>query len=876
VATTPSHRPRRLAQWLSPDAPDDAVLDAVVRYYHGTLTQNATALGWLARRGLHSPEMMAYFGLGYADRSLGLQMPEKNRMAGAAVRTKLERVGLYRASGHEHFNGCIVLPITDEAGAVVQVYGHKLNRRLHPDTQYDLSLPRPHHIWNLSGLQGQKAVVVTKTAVDALTLWVNGYRAVTCTDAVAGDLRVLAKTVQDLEVAFLTIAMSADDAALAAAVGDAVADAGIGVWKVILPSGMGVNKYALKHKKSEAIARLLAQAVWSGSGPEPERPVFEPLPVAVTAPLPTPTPVTVATGTDAPDDVAEGDAGTGPAELPDPPVPPPVDDPPVVDTITDEVTFEQGDRRYRVRGLLKNTSFDLLKVNLAAFKGDDLHIDSLDLYGSKQRASFVRHAASELHVQEDTIKADIGRLLRQLEVVHERHVRAAVEPAEKAVTIPPERRERAIEFLQSPDLLDRIVADFETCGLVGEHENKLLTYIAAVSRKLQDPLAILIQSSSAAGKSALMEAALTFVPPEEKLHFSELTGQSLYYLGPNALKHKVLAVAEDRGVEKAGYALKLLQSEGQLVIASTGKDDSGKMVTEQYAVEGPVAIVLTSTAAVVDAELQNRCLVLTVDEGRAQTTAIHQAQREGETLEGVLQRRAREDLLQLHRDAQRLLQSLLVVNPFATRLRFVDDRTRTRRDHQKYLHLIKAIALLRQYQRLIRTAKVGTENVEYIEVVPDDIDVANRLAHFVLGRSLDDLAPQTRRLLLDLYAWVGRECERRKLDTKDFHFTRRQIREGLPAWGFEQLRVHLGRLVDFEYLIQHRGGRGQSFKFELCYDGGGADGAPVVNGLVDASSLRTGEATGGYRPATGPEPALNRGDTGIGVSRFLGPATNSV
>ena len=74
----------------------------------------------------------------------------------------------------------------------------------------------------------------------------------------------------------------------------------------------------------------------------------------------------------------------------------------------------------------------------------------------------------------------------------------------------------ALELLQHPRLLDVIVDDFERCGVVGEETNKLVGYLAAVSRKLEEPLAVLIQSSSAAGKSSLMEAVLAFVPDEER------------------------------------------------------------------------------------------------------------------------------------------------------------------------------------------------------------------------------------------------------------------------------------------------------------------------------------------------------------------------
>ena len=106
------------------------------------------------------------------------------------------------------------------------------------------------------------------------------------------------------------------------------------------------------------------------------------------------------------------------------------------------------------------------------------------------------------------------------------------------------------------------------------------------------------------------------------MKFSAMTGQSLFYMGEADLAHKVLAVAEEEGASRAAYALKLLQSEGELSIASTGKDTaSGRLITHTYSVQGPTAIMLTTTAIDIDEELLNRCLVLTVDEGTAQTRA---------------------------------------------------------------------------------------------------------------------------------------------------------------------------------------------------------------------------------------------------------------
>ena len=308
-----------------------------------------------------------------------------------------------------------------------------------------------------------------------------------------------------------------------------------------------------------------------------------------------------------------------------------------------------------------------------------------------------------------------------------------------------EERDEALRLLRDPNLLERIVSDFD---VVGETTNKLFGYLAAVSRKLDQPLAVIIQSSSAAGKTSLMDGILSFVPPEDQVKYSAMTGQMLFYMGETNLKHKILAIVEEEGAERASYALKLLQSEGALTIASTGKDSgTGRLVTQEYRVEGPVMLFLTTTAIKIDEELLNRCLVLSVDENREQTKAIHQFQRRRQTLAGLLADQDRKETLALHRNAQRLLRPLLVANPYAESLTFLDDKTRSRRDHLKYLTLIRAVALLHQYQRPVKTTVHHERTVEYIEVTLDDIAVANRLACEVLGRSVDELPPQTRRLL---------------------------------------------------------------------------------------------------------------------------------
>ena len=204
----------------------------------------------------------------------------------------------------------------------------------------------------------------------------------------------------------------------------------------------------------------------------------------------------------------------------------------------------------------------------------------------------------------------------------------------------------------------------------------------------------------------------------------------------------------------------------------------------------------------------------------------------------------KERLLKVHRNAQRLLRPLFILNPYANRLTFLDDKTRTRRDHEKYLCLIDSIVLLHQYQRKLARHIVDGKPQQVLVVTLDDIEMANHLADEVLGRSLDELAPQTRRLLMIIEEMVETECKRLKTPRSEFWFTRRRLRE-YCGWGNTQLKVHLKRLEEMEYVLVHqgyqsnRGLRSNSYEYELVYDGKGKDGSKFLMGLIDVNNLRT-------------------------------------
>ncbi|WP_213082616.1 DNA primase [Escherichia coli] len=784
------------------------LLSRVVEFYHHTLLNAPEAVAYLEKRRLNHPELVAAFKLGFANRTLPYRLPAVKSRAGEKIRARLKGVGVLRESGHEHFTGSLVVPVMDLNGQIREMYGRKIGGDLRKGTPLHMYLPGTHGgVWNEQALIGSSSVVLCESLIDAMSFWVAGVRNVTAAYGVNGFTDEMRAALLAHGVKQVLIAYDNDPAGNEAAVklASSLAADGIATFRVLFPAGMDANGYLCQVAEPEqAFSVLLDGAV----------PMSDLADVASIAPQASAEPAHL---TSLAADVAALPAVSAPA--------PGVS----VETLADgELMVALPGERWTIRGVSRKTNAAAMKVNAQVLDTESgvVFADAVDMMSARSRGGYARAAAAELGLAEGDLRRSLGKVLLALE-----HWQAAPEPANAAPEMTPEDREAALELLRSPDLASRIAADMAACGVVGESTNLTAAYLAAVSRKLDRPLAVLIQSSSAAGKSSLMDAVLNLIPPEERLQYSAMTGQSLFYLGETNLQHKILAIAEEEGVRQAAYALKLLQSDGELTIASTGKDDaSGNLVTKQYTVKGPVMLMLTTTAIDVDEELLNRCLVLTVNESREQTEAIHAAQRYAQTLEGLLAANEKSYITQLHQNAQRLLRPLNVVNPFASQLTFMSDKTRTRRDHMKYLTLIQTIALLHQYQREIKRVEHRGQVVEYIEVTREDIALANRLAHEILGRTLDEMPPQTRKLLLLIQTMVGELAAAQHCKPGEVRFTRREIRD-FTQWSDNQLKVHCMRLAEMEYLLIHGGSRGHLLQYELLWDGSG-DGSHLC-GLIE-------------------------------------------
>jgi len=261
---------QKLPTTLETSAEDARLLAQVIDYYHESLKQSLEALAYLEKRGIANGEAVERFKLGFANRTLGYRLPAKNRKEGAAIRGQLQRLGLYRSSGHEHFTGSLVIPVINEQGQVTEVYGRKINDNLREGTPYHLYLPGPHRgVWNVQALQASKEIILTESLIDALTFWCAGYRNVTASYGVEGFTKDHLVAFKQHNTERVLIAYDRDAAGEAAAekLSKQLMGEGLDGYRIHFPKGMDANEYALQVKPAaKSLGVVIRSAGWLGKG----------------------------------------------------------------------------------------------------------------------------------------------------------------------------------------------------------------------------------------------------------------------------------------------------------------------------------------------------------------------------------------------------------------------------------------------------------------------------------------------------------------------------------------------------------------------------------------------------------------------------------
>jgi DNA primase len=254
-------------------AASDAEVGAwIVGLYHGAAKNQAKPKEYLASRGLEHAQLLERFRIGFADRTLGLRLPDGNTKRGEALRSRLQRLGILRPNGREHLNGRVVVPFWSLEAELTQLYGRTVTRGLRTGTPDHLYLARPlDGIVNPEAFEGEE-LILCEAPIDALTFWCAGFRNVTTTCGAHSFQPALFEAMRRGRTKRVLVAFDRDDAGDTGTkvIAERLQAQGVACWRVLFPKGMDANQYAQKvQPAANALDLVLRNAEWLGEGKPP-------------------------------------------------------------------------------------------------------------------------------------------------------------------------------------------------------------------------------------------------------------------------------------------------------------------------------------------------------------------------------------------------------------------------------------------------------------------------------------------------------------------------------------------------------------------------------------------------------------------------------
>jgi energy-coupling factor transporter ATP-binding protein EcfA2 len=306
-----------------------------------------------------------------------------------------------------------------------------------------------------------------------------------------------------------------------------------------------------------------------------------------------------------------------------------------------------------------------------------------------------------------------------------------------------EEKEEAIKYLKSPDIVSRIRDDITKVGVIGEDVSKMALYLIMLSRKFEAPIHAVLFGYSAAGKSHLVNTVGELVPPEDRFILTSGSARSLDYLSSDKIREKILIVQEIHGQKEIEENIRIMQSEGKLTrISPVFNSKIKRWETKKNEVVCQASIITTTTLGGVHPENSTRIFEIHLDESEEQTKRVIELKKDKvASLEGQEEDEI-ENTKRLHHNMQRLLEKVEVVIPFSKYIDFPSSSIQNRRDIERFLNLIKAVAFLRQYQK----EKKNMGGIKFIEADLEDYKIAYELGYEMLKSSFSSLTEDERKV----------------------------------------------------------------------------------------------------------------------------------
>lgn len=467
--------------------------------------------------------------------------------------------------------------------------------------------------------------------------------------------------------------------------------------------------------------------------------------------------------------------------------------------------FQTEELEFHILGGLGAYSLDRLKVTLKVNRTDDEFNairHNLDLYNHNGVEKFVRRIAEYLEISTGIIRRSLQELIHKLEKYRLEVLDSIEEEEAEEYLLSKKERRAAMDFLKSKHLLKNTNKYIEQSGVIGEVDNRLLMYLIFTSRKMENPLHCVSFGSSGSGKTHLQSKVSDLIPEEDRLSITSLSSNSFYYFKKNELKNKLILIEDLDGADDVLYPLRELQTKKRISKSVVQKSLGGQGKTTNLVVEGPVCVAGCTTKESLYEDNSNRSFLLYIDESEEQDERIMNYQRKMSA--GKINEQDELSAAQLLCNAQRLLQPIRVINPFAEYLSLPSAVFKPRRTNAHYLQFIEAVTFYHQHQRQkLYDTETGEE---YIETTLDDIKMANDLIKGILLRKSDNLNGATRNYLEKLKTYL--RMKKREM------FTNSEVRQEMRI-AESTLRRYHHLLLQEGYIKKLETQVGSSFSYEI-------------------------------------------------------------
>ena len=256
------------------------------------------------------------------------------------------------------------------------------------------------------------------------------------------------------------------------------------------------------------------------------------------------------------------------------------------------------------------------------------------------------------------------------------------------------------------NILPLFLEDFRRAGVAGEERLGQLIFLAVTSRMLPwdpaaavRPVSLLPKGTTSTGKSHATRTTLSFFPAEAYFSLGSFSRRYLFY-EEEQFSNRIIYVPEWASIKEDDEIvamLRVLLSEGQIIHGTVEASENGRRIARPIKKEGPTGLIVTTTEAVVDAEMETRLFAVVTDDTPEQTRRVYHKIASSQKRAGAL------DLDRWH-ELQEWIHSqgtTSVYIPFAEALAGLipANATRLRRDFGALLNLVRTHAILHQANR---------------------------------------------------------------------------------------------------------------------------------------------------------------------------------